>query len=145
MDISIKSVEDEEEMKGALRIRKSVFIEEQGIPEEREMDGLDEEATHFLVEHDGDYIGTARIRIMDEKGKLERISVLKPYRGRGYGRELVKYLTEYCRDRGLSEVVLHSQLRQKDFYEKCGFEPRGEVFLEAGIKHIKMVYKFSDD
>lgn len=141
VDLSIKLVENESEMKEVLRIRKTVFVEEQNIPKDRERDGLDEKATHFLVKFRNRPIGAARARFLGNTGKLERISLLRSYRRRGYGKRMVDYLVKYCEEKGVSEIVLYSQLYLKEFYERCGFKSRGKIFFEAGAKHIEMYRK----
>lgn len=141
MSFSIKVVENEKEMKEVLRIRKTVFIEEQNIPENRERDGLDEKATHFLVKFNNRPIGAARIRLLSNIGKLERISLLRSCRRKGYGKRMVNHLVKYCKEKRVSEITLHSQLYLKKFYERCGFKPQGKIFFEAGGEHIEMFRK----
>lgn len=144
MGLSIKVVENEKEMKEVLGIRKIIFIEEQNIPENRERDELDEKATHFLVKFNNRPIGAARVRFLGNTGKLERISLLRSHRRRGYGKRVVDYLAKYCEEKGVSEIVLHSQLYLKEFYERCGFKPRGKIFFEAGVEHIEMFRECKD-
>lgn len=139
MTLEIELVRNEDDFKEARRIRKKVFVNEQGIPVSCEVDGKDEESTHLIAKLNKEPIGTARIRITDNKAKLERISVLKPYRKRGFGKELVKKSIDYCKKEGVSKIFLHSQIYLQAFYEKIGFKPIGEPFSEAGVEHIKMV------
>ena len=71
-----------------LEIRRAVFIEEQGVSVEDEVDGQDSKALHFLLRDNTVPVGTARILILDEIGKIGRVCVLAPYRGRGHAKAL---------------------------------------------------------
>lgn len=140
--LSIFKTEDPEEFNKIIEIRKAVFVKEQNVPEELEIDGLDNEAEHFIMYLGEKPIGCARIR-KNKYAKLERIAVLKEYRGKGYGKKLTQYLIDYCKEQNFKKIVIHSQIYVIDFYKKFGFEPVGKVFFEAGIKHRKMVLKLS--
>lgn len=118
-------------------VRNSVFSVEQGISERLDFDGRDHECTHVLARlDDGESIGTAR---MLPDGHVGRIAVQKPWRGKGVGTRLVECLSEVARDRGFSEIHLHSQTQAAAFYSRLGFETRGDTFMEAGIEHVLMV------
>ena len=112
----------------------------QNVPEELEIDGEDDSATQIIVLLGKKPIGCARIRMVDNKAKLERISILEAYRGKGYGKDLVKFLIKFCLDKKLKEIYMYAQYYLKTFYSTLGFKERGKVFDEAGIKHIEMVY-----
>jgi predicted GNAT family N-acyltransferase len=121
-------------------VRNTVFSVEQGISESLDFDGRDHQCTHVLaLLADGECIGTAR---MLPDGHVGRIAVDRQWRGRGVGTQLVKYLSDVARDRGFSEIYLHSQVQAADFYTRLGFETRGETFMEAGIEHVLMVRVF---
>lgn len=120
-------------------IRRIVFVEEQGVPEELDLDGLDPECLHVLAWNDqGRPIGTAR---MQEDGKIGRMAVLKHWRGRGVGRLLLEALLIEAAARGLSRVHLAAQTQAIGFYEKHGFQATGDIFLDAGIPHRTMTMK----
>lgn len=120
-------------------IRHVVFVEGQQVPEEIEFDGLDPEARHFIAwDEAGRAIGTARMRIVDEAAKAERIAVLAEARGRGVGRALVEAIEAHARREGLHRVRLNAQVEASAFYEKQGYRPRGSIFVEAGIDHRAM-------
>jgi len=140
-DLKVRLIKNKKELDEVLKIREVVFIKGQNCPRECEMDGLENEARHVIVKYKGKVIGCARIRFLENKAKLERIALLKDYRGKGFGREIMNYLIKYCRRKKVEEIFLHSQLYVKKFYEKFGFKPRGKSFLEAGIKHIEMYIK----
>ena len=118
-------------------IRRIVFVEEQGVPEELDLDGLDPECLHVLAWNDhGRPIATAR---MEEDGKIGRMAVLKPWRGRGVGRALLEALLSEAAARRLSRVHLAAQTQAIGFYEKHGFQATGDIFLDAGILHRSMI------
>ncbi|WP_086931359.1 GNAT family N-acetyltransferase [Agarilytica rhodophyticola] len=121
-----------------IAIRDSVFIKEQGVDPEIEMDGLDtlSSTQHFLVFVEQQAIATAR---MLETGKIGRISVMAGYRGRGIATALLRYILRHClQNTPLDNVYLHAQIGALPLYTKCGFNSEGEVFTEADIEHIKM-------
>ena len=127
----------EGEFQKVLAIRKTVFIEGQKVPYEIEYDGLDDVSEHIMVILDKKPIGCARIRYIGKTAKLERIAILKEYRGKGYGKELMKFLVGHAGKKA-DEVTMHAQYYLLDFYKSLGFQPVGEKFSEAGIEHIKM-------
>jgi cystathionine beta-lyase len=119
-------------------IRRTVFVTEQHVPEDLEFDGLDNDAIHFIIYYNNTPIGCARLRIYEDTAKLERIAILKKYRGNGYGTRLTEYLIEYCKNKNLYGIFLHSQTYVSNFYENLGFKPKGNTFYEAGLEHIAM-------
>ena len=76
-----------------------------------------------------------------KKAKMERIALLKSYRGKRYGETIMNYLINYSKKRGAKEAVVHSQYHIRKFYKKHGFRERGKTFIDAGIKHIEMYLK----
>ncbi len=118
-------------------IRREVFVEEQGVPLEEEMDDRDATSTHFLAFIGDDVIGTARVRTT-EKGalKAERVAVRMPFRRHGAGRALMAAIEDAAR--GHDELVLNAQMGSVPFYERLGYRTEGPVFLEAGIPHRAM-------
>lgn len=126
------------ELSRALAIRREVFVEGQGVPLELEIDGLDPEALHLILEDQGELVGTARMRIVGAAAKAERVAVLARARGRGAGRLLMDALEAEARALALEEVVLHAQTDVLGFYERLGYAAEGPVFDDAGIPHRKM-------
>lgn len=117
------------------RIRCDVFVKEQGVPLELEIDGLDAGAVHALV-FDGDTpVGTGRLL---EDGHIGRVAVQKSHRGRGVGICIIEGLLDAARAGNLSGVWLGAQCHAKGFYRQLGFSEFGDIFLDAGIDHIKM-------
>ena len=117
-------------------IRTTVFVGEQGVPPEIEIDGRDPECAHVLAESvAGEAVGTGRLM---PDGRIGRMAVLAPWRGRGVGAALLEALMAEARRRGFREVYLHAQSGAKDFYLRHGYAVEGEEYLEAGIPHIGM-------
>jgi predicted GNAT family N-acyltransferase len=137
-NLQIKKVHDKKNLRKTITIRKKVFIKEQKVPLDIEIDGFDLEAEHFIAYFDDKPIGCARIRTKDHHAKLERIAIIKEYRGKGYGAELTKFLIDYCKQMNIKEIYLHSQIYVSDFYKKLGFKAKRSHFFEAGIEHVEM-------
>lgn len=119
-------------------IRHEVFVVGQDVPEEEEWDGLDEvpSTTHLLaLAADGTAVGTARLL---PGGKIGRMAVRAPHRGRGVGSALLLALVELARSQGEPRCHLGAQLQAIPFYERHGFVAEGAVFLDAGIEHREM-------
>jgi predicted GNAT family N-acyltransferase len=118
-------------------IRTQVFVHEQAVPEEEELDGRDPECVHVLAEDaHGHAIGTARLL---PEGYIGRMAVLAPERKRGVGSAMLRCLMQEARARGMREVQLHAQLTARRFYEAHRFRATSEdVYLDAGIEHVHM-------
>ena len=126
-------------MQRAFAIRRRVFIEEQNVPEEIELDADDEHAFHALAILDGVAIGCGRmLEHGDSEVKIGRMAVLRKFRKTGVGAHILRFLIDRARARGLRRAILHAQLTAEGFYLKEGFNPVGGVFDEAGIAHRKM-------
>ncbi len=119
-------------------IRDSVFIQEQAVPKNIEMDGKDSECMHFLMSNDNNPIGTARIKM---SGKIERVSILKPNRNKGLGTRLMNFIIDAAKGNRFERIYLHSQMESIGFYKNLGFIEEGDVFQEAGIDHVLMELK----
>jgi len=117
------------------RIRREVFVREQGIPESAEWDDEDATSVHVLATLNREPVGTGRL---NRAGKIGRIAVLPGLRGRGIGTLILGRLVEEARRLGIREPCLHAQVQAVPFYERLGFARKGEVFDEAGIPHVRM-------
>jgi predicted GNAT family N-acyltransferase len=124
--------------KDICQVRFKVFVDEQNVPEELEIDGYDDEATHVLILLDDQAIGTGRI-LAD--GHIGRVAVLKKYRGQGVGKLIMKKLIEWAQENQLKTLWLSSQWHARGFYIDLDFACIGDRFEEAGIDHIKMIRK----
>jgi predicted GNAT family N-acyltransferase len=120
-------------------LRRKVFIDEQGVSEADELDDLDEVAIHLLAQDDGQAIGSARLLVQGEVGKIGRVCVLAPARGRGIGAALIRYAVQTFRAQsGITRVKLGAQTHALGFYEALGFHAVGDVYDDAGIAHQDM-------
>ena len=139
--IHVKRISSKDELKHAFGIRMHVFVREQGVPEEIELDREDERAFHFLAVAAGKPIGTARVVLHRGSAKVGRMAVLKTYRRRRVGATLLKRAVRFAKTRGARTIFLHAQVPVIRFYEKAGFRCVGPVFDEAGIPHRKMMLR----
>jgi predicted GNAT family N-acyltransferase len=120
----------------AAAIRTTVFVHEQHVPAELELDEHDAVSVHALArEAGGRAIGTGRLL---PDGHIGRMAVLRDGRGRGTGTALLRALMREARRRGLAEVVLNAQVTAVPFYERHGFRTEGLPYDDAGIEHITM-------
>ncbi|MCK5001813.1 MAG: GNAT family N-acetyltransferase [Gammaproteobacteria bacterium] len=117
------------------QIRTCVFIEEQHVPAELEWDEFDAQSIHFLVLHDNNPIATARLK---PDGQIGRMAVIKNYRHKGIGTELLTTVLLQAKINGYSMVYLHAQKQAIDFYKQFHFIYNGSEFMDAGITHRAM-------
>ncbi|MBM2810437.1 MAG: hypothetical protein HW416_1196 [Chloroflexi bacterium] len=129
----------EQEFAHCAAIRAEVFVDEQGVPPELEMDELDSAAIHVLATVEGEPVGTGRL-VLKEDGtaRIGRMAVLRVHRGRGVGTAVLEALVQQARQCGVATAVLAGQLHALPFYEHGGFTAYGEEFEEAGILHRMM-------
>jgi len=137
--IEIHKVKDKKEMDLVHEIRREVFIKEQGVPEELEMDDLDQDAVHVIAYADGMPAGCGRMIFNGDKAKIGRVAVRKSMRRTGIGTGICKLLIAIAKDSCVHSICINAQITAVDFYSSLGFEREGDVFFEAGIKHVKMV------
>lgn len=121
-------------------IRRAVFIVEQGISEADDLDGLDEVAIHLLATVAANPVGTARLLVKSDTGKIGRVSVLPDYRGLGIGKALIlKALDVFAASPEVATARLSAQTSAISFYEPLGFEATGDIYMDAGVPHRDMV------
>jgi len=142
MNTKIQLVKTEEDYKRVLTIRRTVFIEEQNVPESLEIENEDE-SFHVLSLSGNMPVGTGRWRKTSEGYKLERFAVLKEFRKKGIGRDIVKFVLDQIPSEDM--IYLHAQESVIKFYKDLGFTIIGSTFIEADIVHAKMVYKQLQD
>lgn len=117
-------------------IRQKVFVDEQKVPLELELDEHDAQCNHLLAYDDhGTAVGTARLL---PNGQIGRMAVLAEFRGKGIGSRLLTDIIALAKAKGLRAVTLHAQTQAVDFYAKHQFHITGEEFMEAGIAHVTM-------
>jgi len=137
--ITIKRVRSQAELVQALTIRIRVFVKEQTVPAEIELDSDDQRATHFLATSAGKAVGTARVVMNHENAKIGRMAVLKNHRRRGVGAALLRRSILAAKRMHARQIYLNAQVAVIGFYERMGFCAVGKVFTEAGIAHRKMI------
>jgi predicted GNAT family N-acyltransferase len=136
--IEVRPARDEREVAAALDLRHEVFCVEQGVTLDEERDGRDEEAVHLVAVDDGVVIGTCRLLVEGTTVKLGRMAVARSRRGLGLARALLREADGQARALGGERIVLGAQLTAQALYERAGYEPYGEVFLDAGLEHVMM-------
>ncbi len=129
---------DPRDREALTQLRVAVFVHEQGVPEDMELDEEEESATHFLASDvaSGDVLGCIRLT---RHGKATRLCVRANARREGVGRALLRRLVQEAQAQGMERLYLHAQTHATAFYEREGFSSEGEVFMEAGIAHRRMV------
>lgn len=124
----------------AVRIRQKVFVQEQGVPANLEIDENEAYCVHFVL-YTEDKKAAATVRLLplnDQLFKLQRMAVLKDYRGNSLGAEIIAEAESFARQQGFKIIELGAQLTAEKFYQKLGYLAYGEVFQDAGIDHVHM-------
>jgi len=135
MQYSLKLTRWDKDQESLSKVRRSVFIEEQQVPEELEWDDDDKTSVHVLVTDNNIPIATGRIK-MD--GHIGRMAVLKNYRNKGVGSAVLEALINFSKTLKMKSVYLHAQTTAIPFYEKHGFKTSSEEFMDAAIPHKSM-------
>jgi len=120
----------------AAQVRREVFIEEQNVPVEEELDERDPECVHAVI-YDSEGAPVATGRLLPD-GHIGRMAVCRAHRGQGLGSVVLERLIDEARRRGHLQVALAAQLHAQRFYVGHGFIAEGPVFLDAGIDHVNM-------
>ena len=124
-----------EEMDRVFALRHEVFVVGQGVPEELERDELDAVSDHAVAYVDGVLVGTGRLLPTATVG---RMAVAESARGLGVGAAVLAVLEDRARERGFTAIELHAQVHAVGFYDRAGYVPFTDVYLEAGIEHRSM-------
>jgi predicted GNAT family N-acyltransferase len=122
-------------------LRREVFIVEQGVPEHLEWEADDAQHQWFMAESRVGLIGIARLT---RAGRIGRMAVRRPFRGKGVGTALMQTVLEAARRGGMSRVHLSAQTHAVGFYARLGFVAEGDVYLDAGIPHRAMYLNIKD-
>lgn len=124
----------------ALNIRHEVFVAEQKVPVNLEIDDLEDQTEHIVLYKDDEPIGTARIYDLGNAiYKVQRVATKKEVRGQGYGAALMKQIERKIKEIGGSQIILGGQNTALPFYEKLGYTIDGAEFMDAGIPHHNMI------
>jgi len=134
----MRRIEVTDDIATCLRLRREVFIDEQGVSEADEIDDLDGQSLHLIAFVDDAPAGTARITIQGDTAKIGRVCVLRPYRGTGLGADLIRKALEVATGKA-TKAKLGAQVHALRFYERLGFVATGPVYDDAGIDHRDMV------
>ena len=137
--MKVKIANTKQEKDHAFQLRTTVFIHEQNVPPEEEIDSFDKEAIHFIGYNDDVPVAASRLRFVEKYGKLERICVLKEQRGKGYGKQLIQAMEKEILKNGYKKAKLNAQTHATEFYEQLGYKIISEEFMDAGIPHVTMV------
>jgi predicted GNAT family N-acyltransferase len=136
--VEIRRHRGDDEMAQLLALRHDVFCVEQGVPEREELDGRDEEALHLVAVEDGRVLATCRLLFVGTTVQFSRLAVADDARRRRLATRLLALADEETRAGGARRLVLHAQTYTRSLYDAAGYEPRGRVFMEAGIEHVAM-------
>ena len=139
MSISIKILDSDEEKEAVQLLRTKVFVDEQGVPPDIEIDELDDTAIHAVAYQSDTIVATGRLIIdTPDEARIGRMAVEGSLRRTGVGSVVLTFLEGEARAQGIKQVMLHAQTYVKEFYSKHGYLEHGDTFSEAGILHIEM-------
>jgi predicted GNAT family N-acyltransferase len=146
MKVLINKVSSQEELSACLNIRMLVFVKGQKVSLEDEQDGQDAKSQHYLLTVDGKPVGVARIRVIEQYAKIERVAILDSYQNKGLGKQLMEaILADLKLNPAIHSARLGSQTHAIAFYERLGFVISSEEYLDAGIPHKDMQCTFTTD
>ena len=129
----------DDEVARALALRRRVFCHEQGVDPAAEQDGRDGDAIHLVALSGDSLVGTCRLLVEDDGTvRFGRAAVAEESRGRGIGAGLLEAADRVSLEAGADRIRLHAQTAARSLYERAGYAPRGEPFLEEGIEHVTM-------
>ena len=142
MALVIRFTQNDKDMLSCLDLRRTVFIEEQNVPENEEVDGDDPDCDHILLTVSDIPVGAARLKYYNDFIKVQRVCVLKNYRGQGIGSKIINFIIRHVEKNDIrSSVRLGSQIHALEFYKRLGFIEFGEEYLDAGILHKDMEFQ----
>jgi len=143
--MNVKVVVDKkpESILSSQKIRRQVFVLEQGIPQELDLDGLDEHSYHAIASVNNDVIGVARLALLaDNKAVMARVAIIKEYRGKGIATKLVTTLLVKAEQLKICNVELHAHAYLRKYYENFGFDYIKPVEVVGEHQLIQMVKKY---
>ena len=128
-----------EEVDAALDLRRTVFVDEQGVTLAADRDGRDGEAAHLVATDRGRVVATCRLLPSGREVRLGRMVVAHEMRGGGLGARMLALADRVSAEMGAEEILLHAQVPSRGVYDRAGYRQRGEPFVEQGIEHVTMV------
>lgn len=138
--MEIKVAVNTKQLNDAFYVRRSVFVDEQQVPEEEEIDQYENESIHVVLYDNDQSVGAGRFRNVDGICKVERICVVKSHRKSGAGKLIMTKIEELAREQGFHKLKLNAQTHAESFYQKLGYHTvSDEIFLDAGIPHVTMM------
>jgi predicted GNAT family N-acyltransferase len=140
MALLVRFASSSQDLDALYALRRDVFELEQNIPRPLDRDPYDFNADHVVVwAEDGRLVGTGRIVRLDSRtAQVGRMATAADQRKRGVGASVLEALERMARMRGLSDLIVHSQLPAEPFYRNRGFVREGEPFLDQGVPHVRM-------
>jgi len=134
-----KIVNTSDMLNDAYEIRKKVFVLEQGVPLENEIDQFESSSTHVIgYDNLQSPFATGRFRTYKNGAKIERVAILAYHRKLGYGKSLMQFIEAAAKEADYHTLTLNAQCHAQHFYETLGYTTFGDVFLEENIEHIVM-------
>ena len=134
----VRRASGEDEMAAVLELRHEVFCQEQGVPVREEVDGRDRDAMHLVAVSGSELLATCRLLFVGQTVQFSRLAVRSSARRHGIATALLELADDEARAGGARRLVLHAQTYARSLYEAAGYEPRGKIFMEAGIEHVAM-------
>jgi predicted GNAT family N-acyltransferase len=134
----VRPAREADEVRAALALRHEVFVVEQKVPLDEEVDEHDETALHLVAVEGGAVVATCRVVLEGSTAKLGRVAVATTARRRGIASRLIDASETHARALGARRIVLAAQTGALALYERAGYAPYGERFLDAGIEHLMM-------
>jgi predicted GNAT family N-acyltransferase len=134
----VRRAASQDELSAALELRHEVFCLEQGVPEREELDGRDGDAMHLVAVSGDEVLATCRLLFVGPTVQFSRLAVRASARRHGIATALLDLADIEARAGSARRLVLHAQTYARGLYEAAGYEPRGRIFMEAGIEHIAM-------
>lgn len=140
MKVTVNKVSSSTEIQQCFDVRLKVFVEGQNVPLNEEVDGKDKDSEHYLLTVNHLPAGVARVRIIDDYAKIERVGILDEFQGKGFGKQVMDViLLDLNMRSNLSAAKLSSQTHAIPFYEKLGFIVCSDEYMDAGIPHKDMI------
>ncbi|RSL30215.1 GNAT family N-acetyltransferase [Salibacterium salarium] len=136
--VHVEQALNQQQQNDVFYVRFEVFVKEQQVPEDIEIDEHDETALHFIAYDDKTPIGAGRLRMVDGYGKVERVSVIASARHTGAGRDVMHAIEKQAAQQGCTAMKLNAQISASGFYEKLGYTVTSDEFIDAGIPHVEM-------